>query len=118
MLGRDHARLRAVEAACAACPLGSGALAGVGFPVDREMVAHDLGFDGPTANSLDAVSTRDPLVDYLHFAAQLGSHVSRLGAEIVVWASDEVGFVELDDAFTSGSSMLPQKRNPDAAELS
>jgi argininosuccinate lyase len=117
MLARDRARLEHVRAACEECPLGSGALAGVGFPVDRQMVAHDLGFARPTPNSLDAVSTRDPLIDYLHFAAQLGVHLSRLGAEIVLWASDEVGFVQLDEAFTSGSSMLPQKRNPDAAEL-
>lgn len=117
MLARDRRRLDAVLAACEECPLGSGALAGSGFPLDREMVAHDLGFARPSPNSLDAVASRDGLVDYLHFAAQLGTHLSRLGAEIVLWASDEVGFVDLDDAFTSGSSMLPQKRNPDAAEL-
>jgi argininosuccinate lyase len=117
MLARDRHRLDVALAACEECPLGSGALAGAGFPVDREMVAHDLGFDRPSPNSLDAVSSRDALVDYLHFAAQLGTHLSRLGAEIVLWASDEVGFVQLDDAFTSGSSMLPQKRNPDAGEL-
>ena len=80
-------------------------------------MAEDLGFDRPSPNSLDAVGSRDALVDYLHFAAQLGAHLSRLGAEIVLWAGDEHGFVELDDAFSSGSSMLPQKKNPDAAEL-
>ncbi|MEW6581238.1 MAG: argininosuccinate lyase [Actinomycetota bacterium] len=117
MLGRDRRRLDQVVAACEECPLGSGALAGAGFPIDREMVASDLGFARPTPNSLDAVASRDALVDYLAFAAQLGVHMSRLGGEIVLWSSDEVGFVELDDAFTSGSSMLPQKRNPDAAEL-
>lgn len=117
MLARDRRRLDAALAACEECPLGSGALAGSSFPLDREMVAHDLGFARPSPNSLDAVASRDGLVDYLHFAAQLGTHLSRLGAEIVLWATDEVGFVDLDDAFTSGSSMLPQKRNPDAAEL-
>jgi argininosuccinate lyase len=117
MLGRDRTRLGHVLVAAAECPLGSGALAGVGFPVDREAVAADLGFERPSSNSLDAVASRDALVDYLHFAAQLGVHLSRLGAEIVLWAGDEHGFVELDDAFASGSSMLPQKKNPDVAEL-
>lgn len=118
MLGRDMTRLdHAIAAARAACPLGSGALAGVGFPVDRERVARELGFDAPSPNSLDAVGSRDALIDYLHFAAQLGVHLSRLGAEIVAWASEETGFIALDDTFTSGSSMLPQKKNPDAAEL-
>jgi argininosuccinate lyase len=117
MLGRDRVRLGHVLEACEECPLGSGALAGVGFPVDRDMVARELGFARPAPNSMDAVASRDALVDYLHFAAQLGVHLSRLGAEIVWWASDDVGFVALDDAFASGSSMLPQKKNPDAAEL-
>jgi argininosuccinate lyase len=117
MLDRDRRRLAAAREACRECPLGSGALAGVGFPVDREMVARELGFAAPTPNSMDAVGSRDALVDYLSFAAQLGVHLSRLGAEIVLWASDEVGFVEMDDAFASGSSMLPHKKNPDAAEL-
>jgi argininosuccinate lyase len=117
MLSRDHRRLAGVIAACDECPLGSGALAGSGFPVDRAMVAHDLGFARPTPNSLDAVASRDALVDYLHYAAQLGVHLSRLGGELVLWASDEIGFVDMDDTFTSGSSMLPQKKNPDAAEL-
>lgn len=117
MLGRDRARLGHVIEATTDCPLGSGALAGVGFPVDRAAVAAELGFERPSPNSLDAVGSRDALIDYLHFAAQLGVHLSRLGAEIVLWAGDEAGFVELDDAFTSGSSMLPQKKNPDAAEL-
>jgi argininosuccinate lyase len=117
MLDRDRVRLAAAVAACDECPLGSGALAGVSFPVDRAMVARELGFARPSPNSMDAVASRDALGDYLHFAAQLGVHLSRLGAEIVWWASEEVGFVALDDAFTSGSSMLPQKKNPDAAEL-
>ena len=117
MLDRDRARLGHAIDATAECPLGSGALSGVGFPIDREATAAELGFAGPSPNSLDAVGSRDALIDYLHFAAQLGVHLSRLGAEIVTWASDETGFVELDDSFTSGSSMLPQKKNPDAAEL-
>jgi argininosuccinate lyase len=117
MLDRDRARLGHAIDATADCPLGSGALSGVGFPIDREATAAELGFARPSPNSLDAVGSRDALVDYLHFAAQLGVHLSRLGAEIVAWAGDEYGFVELDDAFTSGSSMLPQKKNPDAAEL-
>jgi argininosuccinate lyase len=117
MLERDRVRLCHVIEALGECPLGSGALAGVGFPVDRARVAAELGFARPSRNSLDAVSSRDALIDYLHFAAQLGVHLSRLGAEIVLWAGEESGFVELDDAFSSGSSMLPQKKNPDAAEL-
>ncbi len=117
MLDRDRGRLAAAEAATEECPLGSGALAGVGFPVDRQRVARELGFDRPAPNSMDAVGSRDALVDYLHFAAQLGVHLSRLGSEIVMWAGDEHGFLELDDAYSSGSSMLPQKKNPDAAEL-
>ena len=89
-----------------------------GFPIDRDGRRGGARLRrGPRPNSLDAVGSRDALVDYLHFAAQLGVHLSRLGAEIVLWAGEEGGFVELDDAFTSGSSMLPQKKNPDAAEL-
>ena len=118
MLRRDRIRLEsAARAATEECPLGSGALAGVGFPIDREMVARELGFERPSFNSLDAVGSRDALCDYLSFAAQLGVHLSRLGAELVWWSAEEVGFVELPDAFTSGSSMLPQKKNADAAEL-
>ena len=117
MLDRDRTRLGHAVAATADCPLGSGALAGVGFPIDREQTAAELGFARPSPNSMDAVGSRDALIDYLHFAAQLGVHLSRLGAEIVTWAGDETGFISLDDAFTSGSSMLPQKKNPDAAEL-
>jgi argininosuccinate lyase len=117
MLGRDRTRLAAAIAATDECPLGSGALSGVGFPVDRAMVAKELGFARPSANSLDAVASRDAMADYLAFAAQLGVHLSRLGAELVLWSTEEFGFVELPDAFTSGSSMLPQKKNPDAAEL-
>ena len=117
MLGRDRTRLAAAIAATDECPLGSGALSGVGFPVDRAMVAKELGFARPSPNSLDAVASRDAMADYLAFAAQLGVHLSRFGAELVLWSTEEFGFVELPDAFTSGSSMLPQKKNPDAAEL-
>jgi argininosuccinate lyase len=117
MLERDRRRLAHARDACGECPLGSGALAGSGFPVDRERVARELGFDRLSTNSMDAVGSRDALLDYLAFAAQLGVHLSRLGAEFVWWSSAEAGFVTIDDAFASGSSMLPQKRNPDAAEL-
>jgi len=117
MLDRDHRRLMFAIESAGECPLGSGALAGSGFPVDRDAVAQDLGFDRISPNSMDAVGSRDALVDYLAFAAQLGVHLSRLGAEFVWWSSEEVGFVVLDDAYASGSSMLPQKKNPDAAEL-
>ena len=118
MFDRDRTRLRVAWAACRdECPLGSGALSGVGFAVDRAAVAAELGFERPSSNSMDAVGSRDALADYLHFAAQLGVHLSRLGAEFVWWSSEECGFVEVADAFASGSSMLPQKKNPDAAEL-
>ncbi len=118
MLIRDHQRLAQVRAASLAeSPLGAGALSGVGFAIDRHQTADALGFARPTANSLDSVASRDALSDYLHAAVTLCVHLSRLGEELVLWASEEVGFVELSDAFTSGSSMLPQKKNPDAAEL-
>ena len=117
MFDRDHRRLVFAMEAAGESPLGSGALAGSGFPVDRAMTAGELGFTGTTPNSMDAVGSRDALLDYLAFAAQLGVHLSRLGAEFVWWSSEEAGFVEIDDAYASGSSMLPQKKNPDAAEL-
>lgn len=117
MLDRDHRRLLFAIDAAGESPLGAGALAGSGFPIDRAMTATELGFTSVTANSMDAVGSRDALADYLSFAAQLGVHLSRLGAEFVWWSSEEVGFVVLDDAYASGSSMLPQKKNPDAAEL-
>ncbi len=117
MLDRDHRRLLFAMESAGESPLGSGALAGSGFAIDRQATASELGFTGISPNSMDAVGSRDALVDYLAFAAQLGVHLSRLGAEFVWWSSDEAGFVELDDAYASGSSMLPQKKNPDAAEL-
>lgn len=117
MLDRDQRRLAFAMESAGECPLGSGALAGSGFPIDRRMTADELGFDRLSPNSMDAVGSRDALADYLAFAAQLGVHLSRLGAEFVWWSSEEAGFVVVDDAYASGSSMLPQKKNPDAAEL-
>ncbi len=118
MLARDRGRGRDCRARLnAGCPLGSGALAGTSFAIDREQTADALGFDGPSRNSLDAVSDRDFALEFLAFAALCATHLSRLGEEIVVWSSQPFGFVALADAFTTGSSMLPQKRNPDAAEL-
>jgi argininosuccinate lyase len=98
-------------------PLGAGALAGVNWHTDREAVAKDLGFRSATANSIDSVSNRDFVLDYLGAAATCATHLSRLGSEIVLWASQEFGFCELADSFSSGSSIMPQKKNPDAAEL-
>jgi argininosuccinate lyase len=99
------------------CPLGSAALAGTGFPVDRNLTAAALGFDGPTTNSLDAVSDRDFAIEYLTSATQCALHLSRLAEEMILWASQPFGFVALSDAWSTGSSIMPQKRNPDAAEL-
>jgi argininosuccinate lyase len=98
-------------------PLGSAALAGTGFPIDRHATADALGFDAPTRNSLDSVSDRDFALDYLSAAAQSSLHLSRLAEELIVWASAPFGFVKLSDEFSTGSSIMPQKRNPDAAEL-
>jgi argininosuccinate lyase len=117
MLERDRARLRFVVEQTAALPLGAGALAGVNFDTDRGAVAAELGFERPAPNSIDAVSNRDFVLDYLAAAATCATHLSRLGAELVLWSSEEFGFVELPDAWTSGSSIMPQKKNPDAAEL-
>ena len=117
MIGRDRSRAADCRKRMNESPLGSGALAGTSFPIDRHFTAAALGFDRPTANSLDAVSDRDFALEYLSLAAILAVHLSRLAEEIVIWMSEPFGFVKLSDAFTSGSSMLPQKRNPDAAEL-
>ena len=117
MLGRDRSRLADCRHRLNECPLGAAALAGTAFPIDRGMTAAALGFDRPAANSLDAVSDRDFAVEFLAAAALAGTHLSRLAEEIVLWASDAFGFVRLSDAFTTGSSIMPQKRNPDAAEL-
>ena len=117
MLERDRARLEFVVGQTATLPLGAGALAGTNFPTDRRMVAQQLGFDRVAPNSIDAVANRDYVVDFLSAAAQCATHLSRLGAEIVLWASSEFGFLVLPDAWSSGSSIMPQKKNPDAAEL-
>jgi argininosuccinate lyase len=118
MLARDRERLAAVAAAAAArLPLGAGAVAGVNFAIDRGAVARALGFDAPAENSIDAVSNRDFALDYLAAAATCATHLSRLGAEIVLWSSQEFGFCAVGDAWASGSSIMPQKKNPDAAEL-
>ena len=117
MLMRDRDRFDAVVAATGQLPLGAGALAGVNFDTDRELVARELGFAGVAANSIDAVSNRDFVLDYLAAAATCATHLSRLGAEIVLWSSEEFGFCEVSDAWASGSSIMPQKKNPDAAEL-
>src|ERR1700683_4925287 len=117
MLVRDRERFAAAAAATAALPLGAGALAGVNFDTDRSLVARELGVSGPSPNSIDAVSNRDFVLDYLSAAATCATHLSRLGAEIVLWSTEEFGFCTVSDAWASGSSIMPQKKNPDAAEL-
>jgi argininosuccinate lyase len=117
MAARDRERFTAVERACGVMPLGAGALAGVNFDTDRGMVARELGFERVSPNSIDAVSNRDFILDYLAAAATCATHLSRLGAEIVLWSSSEFGFLVLPDAWSSGSSIMPQKKNPDAGEL-
>ena len=117
MLMRDRSRFADALVRLDECPLGSAALAGTGFPVDREATAAALGFARPTRNSLDAVSDRDFALDYLMAASQCALHLSRLAEEFVLWASQPFGFVELPDTLSTGSSIMPQKRNPDAAEL-
>jgi argininosuccinate lyase len=117
MLVRDRERFGAVVAATGKLPLGAGALAGVNFDTDRRGVAAELGFESVAENSIDAVSNRDFVLDYLAAAATCATHLSRLGAEIVLWSTEEFGFCEVSDAWASGSSIMPQKKNPDAAEL-
>jgi argininosuccinate lyase len=117
MLLRDRSRFADARTRMNLCPLGSAALAGTGFPVDRNLTAAALGFDGPTTNSLDAVSDRDFAIEYLTSATQCALHLSRLAEEMILWASQPFGFVALSDAWSTGSSIMPQKRNPDAAEL-
>jgi len=117
MLGRDRSRFLDARARMNESPLGAAALAGTGFAIDRDATAAALGFDRPSANSLDAVSDRDFAVDYLHAAALCAVHLSRLAEEIILWASQPFGFVRLPDAWSTGSSVMPNKRNPDAAEL-
>jgi len=117
MIGRDRSRLSDCRRRLNQSPLGAAALAGTSFPIDRQATASALGFDGPAANSLDAVSDRDFAIEFLAAAALAGTHLSRFAEEIVLWCSDGFGLIALSDAFTSGSSIMPQKRNPDAAEL-
>jgi argininosuccinate lyase len=117
MLGRDRGRLADCRKRLNESPLGAAALAGTSFPIDRAMTAKALGFDRPAANSLDAVSDRDFALEFLAAAAIAGMHLSRFAEEIVLWMSAPYGFIRLSDAFTTGSSIMPQKRNPDAAEL-
>jgi len=117
MLGRDRSRLSDARRRLNECPLGSAALAGTSFPIDRDMVAKSLGFDRPTANSLDSVSDRDFVLETLSAAAICAVHLSRFAEEIVIWSTPQFGFANLSDKFTTGSSIMPQKRNPDAAEL-
>ena len=117
MIGRDRDRLADCRRRLNLSPLGSAALAGTSFPIDRHATAAALGFDGPTANSLDAVSDRDFAIEFLAAAALAGVHLSRFAEEVVLWCSDAFGLIALSDTFTTGSSIMPQKRNPDAAEL-
>jgi argininosuccinate lyase len=114
---RDAERVELAAARADACPLGSGALAGCAFPLDRDALAHDLGFSRATANSLDAVSDRDFALEYLFALATLAMHLSRLAEDMVLFASPEFGFIELPDEYSTGSSLMPQKKNPDAWEL-
>jgi argininosuccinate lyase len=117
MLGRDRTRVIDARMRMNECPLGAAALAGTSFPINREQTAKALGFDRPAANSLDAVSDRDFAMEYMATGAIIAVHLSRLAEEIVLWCSDQFGYVRLADEFSSGSSIMPQKRNPDAAEL-
>jgi argininosuccinate lyase len=117
MFGRDRGRLQDCRMRLNECPLGAGALAGTSFPIDRQRTAKELGFAKPMANSLDAVSDRDFAVEFLSAGSMLGVHLSRMAEEVVLWSSSQFGYIRISDQFSSGSSMMPQKRNPDAAEL-
>jgi argininosuccinate lyase len=117
MIGRDRGRLSDARKRLNECPLGAAALAGTSFPIDREMTAKALGFDRPTANSLDSVADRDFALETLSAASICAGHLSRFAEEIVLWSTPQFGFVTLSDRFSTGSSIMPQKRNPDAAEL-
>ncbi|NNE87393.1 MAG: argininosuccinate lyase [Silicimonas sp.] len=117
MLARDVSRFSDARARMNECPLGTAALAGTSFPIDREMTARDLGFDRPSANSLDAVADRDFALEFLSSASICAMHLSRLAEELVIWSSAQFRFVMLSDRFSTGSSIMPQKKNPDAAEL-
>ena len=117
MFKRDRSRLQDILKRMNLCPLGSGALAGTTYPLDREYTAELLEFDGPTLNSMDTVSDRDYLIELLSAMSTIMMHLSRFAEEIIIWNSNEYGFVELDDAYSTGSSIMPQKKNPDIAEL-
>lgn len=117
MFKRDHERFRDIYKRMGTCPLGSGALAGTTYPLDREYTATLLGFDGPTLNSMDGVSDRDYLIEFLSALSTMMMHLSRFSEEIIIWNSNEYQFVDIDDAYSTGSSIMPQKKNPDIAEL-
>ncbi len=117
MLERDRQRFRSCRSRVNVMPLGAAALAGTAFAIDREALARDLGFAAPSPNSMDAVADRDFIIEFLAHAAILGMHCSRLSADLALWATVEFGFVEFSDAFATGSSIMPQKKNPDVAEL-
>ena len=117
MFLRDRSRLADIKERLNLCPLGSGALAGTTYPLDRDYTAQLLGFDGPTRNSMDSVSDRDYLIEVLSACATIMMHLSRFSEELILWNSNEYRFVEMDDAYSTGSSIMPQKKNPDIAEL-
>lgn len=117
MFKRDRSRLSEIRSRMNLCPLGSGALAGTTYPLDRDYTAELLGFDGPTLNSMDSVADRDYLIEFLSALSTIMMHLSRFSEEIIIWNSNEYQFVELDDAYSTGSSIMPQKKNPDIAEL-
>ncbi len=117
MFRRDYERMQDIYRRMNYCPLGSGALAGTTYSLDRRYTAHLMGFEGPTRNSMDGVSDRDYLIEYLSAASVIMMHISRFSEEIIIWNSNEYQFVEIDDAYSTGSSIMPQKKNPDIAEL-
>ncbi len=117
MFRRDRSRLKDLKIRMNECPLGAGALAGTTYPLDREFTAKELDFDRPTRNSIDSVADRDYLLEYLFTLSTIMMHLSRFSEEIIIWNSNEYQFVEIDDAFSTGSSIMPQKKNPDIAEL-
>lgn len=117
MFKRDRSRLHDIYVRMNYCPLGSGALAGTTYPLDRELTAELMGFYGPTLNSMDGVSDRDYLIEFLSAASTIMMHLSRFSEEVIIWNSNEYQFVEIDDAYSTGSSIMPQKKNPDIAEL-
>lgn len=117
MFGRDRSRLKDVRVRLNECPLGAAALAGTGYPIDRHFTAQTLGFDAPMANSLDAVSDRDYALEFLSAAGICAIHLSRLAEELVLWSTSQFGFITMSDSYATGSSIMPQKKNPDGAEL-